>query len=86
MKGLHPQRGLDRPRLHEVRPATTAQLAWTARAWSAAAASSLTRPLELQEEGLVAVEDAWSRQAVLLHWQLQAFGGDKVLELLEEGG
>ena len=86
MKGLHPQRGPDRPRLHEVRPATTAQLAWTARAWSAAAASSLTRPLELQEEGLVAVEDAWSRQAVLLHWQLQAFGGDKVLGLLEEGG
>ena len=84
LKGLHPQRGRGRPRLHDVRPATSAQLAWTARAWSATAACSLTRPLELQGNELVEVSGAWSRQQTLLQWQMQAYGGDWRLRQLAE--
>ena len=83
LKGLHPQRGLDRPRLYDMRPATTAQLAWTARAWSTTAASTLCRPLEMQGAELAAASDAWSRRLVLLERQLQAFGGEERLRQLE---
>ena len=84
LRGIHPQRGRDRPRLVSMSPATAAQLAWTARAWSTAAAQALCRPLEMQSDELEVASDAWSRRQVLLDRQLLAFGGEARLRQLAE--